>query len=179
VQTRSQPPPKQTQPCRTYHDRTRKCHKQNHLRCKRRGKQTASKGKEHFAHSDPTSPSRALRTVGVQGFAKQERTARRSQNEDREDCKEDHPGNDLQKGGKLAASRQTLPHTCRLCFTSEHCRKHKKGERLLEKRSLEAALITFLLKSTFFFDFLLFSQKPEAAKESSRQKTSFPRKPSP
>ena len=116
---------------------------------------------------------RALRTVGVQGFAKQERTARRSQNEDREDCKEDHPGNDLQKGGKLAASRQTLPHTCRLFFTSEHCRKHKKAERLLEEPSLEAALITFLLKSTFFFDFLLFLQNAKAAKEGAGKKQAF------
>jgi hypothetical protein len=72
-----------------------------------------------------------------------------------------------------------LPHTRRLFFTSEHYRKHKKAERLLEEPLLEAALLTFLLKSTFFFDFLLFSQNPKAAKGSSRQKTSFPRKPSP
>ena len=44
---------------------------------------------------------------------------------------------------------------------------------MLEKPSLEAALITFLLKPTFFFDFLLFLRNPEAAKGSSRQKQAF------
>jgi hypothetical protein len=65
---------------------------------------------------------------------------------------------------------QTQPHTRKLFFTNEHCRKHRKAERLLKEPSLKAALMTFILKSTFSSDFLPFSQGPQAAKESSRRK---------
>jgi hypothetical protein len=47
---------------------------------------------------------------------------------------------------------------------------------LLEEPLLEAALMTFLLKSTFFSDFLLFSQNPKAAKRSSDEKQASKRK---
>jgi hypothetical protein len=63
-----------------------------------------------------------------------------------------------------------LPHTCRLLFTSEHCGKHRKAERLLKEPLLEAALVTFILKSTFFSDFLPFSQAHKQQKEAADEK---------
>jgi hypothetical protein len=179
VQTRLQPPPKQTQLCCTHHDRTRKSHKQSASVASGGGNHTAGLRKEHFAHSHPTSPRQGTSNCRCPGFCQAEA--------DRQAVPKLGP----QKIQKRTPRKRPAKRRCACSFLTDaaahlqavfHKRtllQTQKGRKVAQ--GAFAQISTYDIYSEVHLPHQLSTllAGPQAAKGSSRRKISFPRKPLP